>query len=39
VQADAQYVFVGPSLHLRGPRKIVQTLVHHDDHLHFRLSD
>jgi murein endopeptidase len=38
VQADAQYVFVGPSLHLRGPRGIVQTLVHHDDHLHFRLT-
>jgi murein endopeptidase len=37
VDAGAEYVFVGPSLHLRGPRKIVTPLVHHDDHLHFRL--
>jgi murein endopeptidase len=37
VKAGAQYVFVGPSLHLRGPRKIVTPLAHHDDHLHFRL--
>jgi murein endopeptidase len=37
VHAGAEYVFVGPSLHLRGPRKIVTPLVHHDDHLHFRL--
>jgi murein endopeptidase len=37
VQAGAEYVFVGPSLDLRGPRKIVQRLVNHDDHLHVRL--
>jgi murein endopeptidase len=37
VRADAQYVFVGPDLDLHGPRKIVVPLVHHDDHLHFRL--
>ncbi len=37
VQAGAEYVFVGPSLDLRGPRKVVQPLVHHDDHLHVRL--
>jgi murein endopeptidase len=37
VEAGAQYVFVGPSLDLRGPSKIVQPLVHHDDHLHVRM--
>ena len=37
VRAGAQYVFVGPSLDLRGPRGVVQPLVHHDDHLHVRL--
>jgi murein endopeptidase len=37
VQAGAQYVFVGPSLPLRGPRRVVQPLVHHDNHLHARL--
>jgi murein endopeptidase len=36
-RAGAEYVFVGPSLGLRGPRKMVQELAHHDDHLHFRL--
>ncbi len=37
VAAGAQKVFVGPSLHLTGPRKVVVKLVHHDDHLHDRL--
>jgi murein endopeptidase len=37
VAAGASYVFTGPRLRLRGPRRIVQTLVHHDDHLHVRL--
>ena len=37
VQTGAEYVFVGPSLDLRGPRKVVQPLTHHDDHLHVRL--
>ena len=37
VRQGAQYVFVGPSLGLRGPRKVVQALTHHDDHLHLRL--
>ncbi len=36
VRAGATDVFVGPSLGLRGPRRIVQPLVHHDDHLHAR---
>ena len=37
VREGAEYVFVGPSLGLRGPRKVVVPLVHHDDHLHVRL--
>jgi murein endopeptidase len=37
LQADPEYVFVGPSLALRGPAKVVQPLVNHDDHLHVRL--
>jgi murein endopeptidase len=37
VAEGAEYVFVGPSLGLRGPRKVVQALTHHDDHLHVRL--
>jgi murein endopeptidase len=36
-RAGADYVFVGPSLDLHGPRKMVTPLAHHDDHLHFRL--
>jgi hypothetical protein len=36
VRAGATDVFVGPSLGLRGPRGVVQELVHHDDHLHAR---
>jgi murein endopeptidase len=35
--AGAQYVFVGPRLSLRGPKRIVSPLAHHDDHLHVRL--
>jgi murein endopeptidase len=38
VAEGAQYVFVGPSLGLQGPRKIVQALTHHDDHLHVRIQ-
>jgi murein endopeptidase len=37
VREGAEYVFVGPSLGLRGPRKVVVALAHHDDHLHVRL--
>ncbi|HEX8206436.1 MAG TPA: penicillin-insensitive murein endopeptidase [Solirubrobacteraceae bacterium] len=36
VRAGATNVFVGPSLRLRGPKRIVSPLVHHDDHLHAR---
>jgi murein endopeptidase len=37
VGAGAVYVFTGPRLHLRGPRKIVVKLAHHDDHMHVRV--
>ena len=37
VAAGAVKVVVGPSLDLRGPRGVVEKLVHHDDHLHVRL--
>ena len=37
VAARAVYVFTGPRLHLRGPRKIVVKLAHHDDHMHVRV--
>jgi murein endopeptidase len=37
VAAGARYVFTGPRLSLHGPRRIVQALAHHDDHMHVRL--
>jgi murein endopeptidase len=37
VAAGARTIYVGPSLALTGPRRIVEPLVHHDDHLHVRL--
>jgi hypothetical protein len=37
VAAGAQLVFVGPSTGLRGPRRVVQVLRNHDDHIHVRL--
>jgi murein endopeptidase len=37
VGAGAVYVFTGPRLGLRGPRKVVVRLRHHDDHLHVRI--
>jgi murein endopeptidase len=36
VAAGAQYVFVGPHTGLSGPRRTVQRLVYHDDHMHVR---
>ena len=36
VRAGAEYVFVGPRTGLKGPKRIVQRLVHHDDHMHVR---
>jgi murein endopeptidase len=37
VREGAQRVFVGPSLDLRGPPRVVQPLVNHDNHIHVRL--
>jgi len=37
VAAGAQRVFVGPSLDLHGPRRLVTPLVHHENHIHVRL--
>ncbi len=37
VASGVQFVFVGPSLDLKGPSGVVQPLVHHDDHLHVRI--
>jgi murein endopeptidase len=39
VQAGAVKIFVGPHTGLRGSRRVVRPLVHHDDHLHVRLQD
>lgn len=36
VAAGAVHVFVGPRLALRGPRRVVQKLAHHDNHIHVR---
>jgi Penicillin-insensitive murein endopeptidase len=38
VEAGARKVFVGPSLGLRGPRRIVVPLANHDNHLHARFA-
>ena len=35
--AGAQRIFVGPRTGLVGPRRVVERLAHHDDHLHVRL--
>jgi murein endopeptidase len=37
VDAGAQFVFVGPHVRLRGPRRVVQPLQLHDDHMHVRI--
>lgn len=37
VGAGAAQVFTGRHLSLRGPRKVVVRLVHHDDHMHVRI--
>jgi hypothetical protein len=37
VRAGARVIFVGPHTGLTGPPGVVQTLVHHDNHLHVRL--
>lgn len=35
----AQYVFVGRTVGLKGPKARVMKLAHHDDHLHVRIYD
>jgi murein endopeptidase len=37
VDVGAQFVFVGYRTGLRGPRRVVQAIPHHDNHLHVRL--
>ena len=37
VAAGAQFVFVGYRTGLRGPRRVVQAIPNHDNHLHVRL--
>ncbi len=37
VAANAEFVFVGPSLPLHGPAGIVEKLVAHDNHMHVRI--
>jgi murein endopeptidase len=39
VAAGADKIFVGPHLHLHGPRNVVIPLVHHDDHMHVRVHN
>jgi murein endopeptidase len=38
LRAGAVKLFVGPHLHLRGPRDVVVALAHHDDHVHVRIA-
>jgi murein endopeptidase len=37
VAAGAQFVFIGTRTELRGPRKVVQVVAHHNDHMHVRI--
>jgi murein endopeptidase len=37
VAAGAVKVFVGPHLHLKGPKNVVVPLIYHDDHMHVRV--
>ena len=37
VAAGVQLVFVGTRVGLTGPRKVVQVLAHHNDHMHVRI--
>jgi murein endopeptidase len=39
IAAGAYRIFVGPRLHLHGPRKIVIPLAYHDDHMHVRIHN
>jgi hypothetical protein len=35
--AGARQIYTGWSLDLRGPRRLVVKLAHHDDHMHVRI--
>jgi murein endopeptidase len=37
VAAGVQFVFVGTRTGLHGPRKVVQVVAHHNDHMHVRI--
>jgi murein endopeptidase len=37
VAAGAQFVFVGTRVGLTGPRKVVEVIAHHNDHMHVRI--
>jgi murein endopeptidase len=37
VADGAQFVFVGTRVGLRGPKKVVQVIAHHNDHMHVRI--
>jgi murein endopeptidase len=37
IAARVQFVFVGTRTGLRGPRKVVQVIAHHNDHMHVRI--
>src|SRR3954470_21991226 len=37
VLAGAQFVFVGTRVGLHGPKKVVQVIAHHNDHMHVRI--
>ena len=37
IRAGAVTIYVGPHTGLRGPRRIVRPLVHHDNHMHVRI--
>jgi murein endopeptidase len=37
VAAGAQFVFVGTRVGLTGPKKVVQVIAHHNDHMHVRI--
>jgi Zinc carboxypeptidase/Penicillin-insensitive murein endopeptidase len=38
LHAGATRIFVGPHTSLRGPRKVVFPLAHHDNHMHVRIA-
>jgi murein endopeptidase len=38
IEAGAVKIFVGPHTGLTGPKRIVQKLVHHDNHFHVRIG-